>query len=99
MSQKKYPQLFVLEGQRKDFLRSLTQGEEGSKVEKASKQILDLYMTSCGSLTLDLEGLHHEDSEEDSFSMDKWQEVIIQAKVPLRLYLKKKIVGPPRIMV
>ena len=56
------------------------QCESNSKVEKASKQILDLYMTSCGSLTLDLEGLHHEDSEEDSFSMDKWQEVIIQAK-------------------
>jgi len=41
---------------------------------------LDLYMTSCSSLTLDVEGLHHEDSTNDSLYMDKWQEVIIQVK-------------------
>lgn len=33
---KKYPQLFVSEAQRKDFLKSLTKGSAGTKVQKAS---------------------------------------------------------------
>ena len=37
-------------------------------------------MTSCGSLTLDLEGSHHDDSEKDTVAVDKWQEAIIQVK-------------------